>query len=102
MSKTFPTVGLIADGPTAQMYISPASSLGIQLLHLSSQDAAHSNLQNCDVVTLADQSNSLIIAKKLQADGITVRPSFSALSFSAGKFNSKFDQDSTICVMVAR
>jgi phosphoribosylaminoimidazole carboxylase (NCAIR synthetase) len=102
VSKTFPTVGLIADGPTAQMYISPASSLGIQLLHLSSQDAAHSNLQNCDVVTLADQSNSLIIAKKLQADGITVRPSFSALSFSAGKFNSKFDQDSTICVMVAR
>jgi phosphoribosylaminoimidazole carboxylase (NCAIR synthetase) len=102
VSKTFPTVGLIADRPTAQMYISPASSLGIQLLHLSSQDAANSNLQNCDVVTLADQSNSLIIAKRLQADGITVRPSYSALSFSADKFNSKFDQDSTICVMVAR
>ena len=96
MSKTFPTVGLIADGPIAQMFMSPASSLGIELLHLSSQDAANSNLQNCDVVTLADQYNSLIIAKKLQADGITVRPSFSALSFSADTFNSKFDHDSTM------
>lgn len=102
MSKTFPTVGLIADGPIAQMFMSPARSLGIELLHFSSQDAAHSKLQFCDVVTVVDLSNSLIIAKRLQADGITVRPSFSALSVSADKFNSKFDQDLTICVMVAR
>jgi phosphoribosylaminoimidazole carboxylase (NCAIR synthetase) len=102
VSKTFPTVGIIANDALAHLYRSAAGSLGIELLHLSSQDAGHSNLQNCDVVTIVEQTNAEIIAKRLQADGITVRPSFVALSFSKEKFNSKSDQESHICVLVAR
>ena len=102
MSKTFPTVGIIADGLMTEMFKSPANSLGIELLSFDAKDVGHSNIQECDVVTIADQSNSLIIAKKLEAEGITVRPSFSALSAASNKFNSAVDQVVQICVMVAR
>ena len=102
MSKTFPTVGIIADGPTAGMFLSPARSLGVELLCFDSKDAVHSNLQKCDVVTIADQPNSLTIAKRLEAEGITVRPSFSAMSAASEAMNSAVDQAVQICVMVAR
>jgi 5-(carboxyamino)imidazole ribonucleotide synthase len=102
VSKTFPTVGIIADGPTAGMFISPARSLGVELLCFDSKDAVHSNLQKCDVVTIADQPNSLTIAKRLEAEGITVRPSFSAMSAASQAINSAVDQAVQICVMVAR
>ena len=102
MSKTFPTVGIIADGPTAGMFLSPARSLGVELLCFDSKDAVHSNLQKCDVVTIADQPNSLTIAKRLEAEGITVRPSFSAMSAASEAMNSAVDQAVKICVMVAR
>ena len=102
MSKTFPTVAIIADGPTAGMFMSPANSLGIELLCFDSKDVAKSNVQKCDVVTIADQPNSLIIAKRLEADGVTVRPSFSAISAARDTFNSVVDQAVQVCVMVAR
>jgi phosphoribosylaminoimidazole carboxylase (NCAIR synthetase) len=102
VSKTFPTVGIIADGPTAGMFLSPARSLGVELLCFDSKDAVHSNLQKCDVVTIADQPNSLTIAKRLEAEGITVRPSFSAMSAASEAMNSAVDQAVQICVMVAR
>ena len=102
MSKTFPTVGIVADGPTAGMFLSPARSLGVDLLCFDSKDGVHSNLQKCDVVTIADQPNSLTIAKRLTAEGITVRPSFSAMSAASKAINSGIDQVAQICVMVAR
>ncbi len=102
MSKTFPTVGIIADAPTAGMFLSPARSLGVELLCCDSKEAAHGNLQKCDVVTIADQPNSLTIAKRLEAEGITVRPSFSAMSTASQTMNSAVDQAIQICVMVAR
>ena len=102
MSKTFPTVGIIADGPMAGMFMSPANSLGVDLLCFDSQDQIDSTIQKCDVVTIADQPNSLLIAKKLEADGVTVRPSFSAISAARDKFNLAVDQTVHICVMVAR
>jgi phosphoribosylaminoimidazole carboxylase (NCAIR synthetase) len=102
VSKTFPTVGIVADGPTAGMFLSPARSLGVDLLCFDSKDGVHSNLQKCDVVTIADQPNSLTIAKRLTAEGITVRPSFSAMSAASKAINSGIDQVAQICVMVAR
>jgi phosphoribosylaminoimidazole carboxylase (NCAIR synthetase) len=102
VSKTFPTVGIIADGPMAGMFMSPANSLGVDLLCFDSQDQIDSDIQKCDVVTIADQPNSLLIAKKLEADGVTVRPSFSAISAARDKFNLAVDQTVHICVMVAR
>ena len=102
MSKTFPTVGIVADGLMTGMFKSPANSLGIELLSFDAKDVGQINIQECDVVTIADQSNSLIIAKKLEAEGITVRPSFSAISAASDKFNSPVDQVVQICVMVAR
>ena len=102
MSKTFPTVGIIADGLMAGMLMSPGKSLGIELLCFDSKDAGHSEVQKCDVVTVADQSNSLIIAKKLEAAGVTVRPTFSAMSAASEAINSSVDRATLICVMVAR
>ena len=84
------------------MFLSPARSLGVELHCFDSKDAAHSNLQECDVVTIADQSNSLTVAKRLEADGITVRPSFSAMSAASEAISSAVDQAVQICVMVAR
>ena len=98
MSKTFPTVGIIAGGPMAAMYVSAASSLGIDLLYLDPQDSA----AKCDVVTIVGTSNSLTTAKRLEAAGVTVRPTFSAISLSKDRFNSEIEQDAHVCVMVAR
>ena len=98
MSKTFPTVGIIAGGPMAAMYVSAASSLGIDLLYLDPQDSA----AKCDVVTFVGTANSLTSAKRLEAAGVTVRPSFSAISLSKDRFNSEIEQDAHVSVMVAR
>lgn len=95
MSKTFPTVGLLGSAPHAGMYISPAQSLGVELLNVADG-------KRCDVVTVIDSSFPLSIVKRLEADGVTVRPSFSALSGSSEKYESNNDEQSTICVMVAR
>jgi len=102
VSKTFPTVGIIADGPMTGMFMSPGKSLGIELLSFDSKEQAQSNVQKCDVVTIVDQSNSLIVAKKLEAAGVTVRPSFSAISAASDAINLEFDDVAQICVMVAR
>jgi len=98
VSKTFPTVGIIAGGPMTAMYVSAASSLGIDLLYLDPQDSA----AKCDVVTFVGTANSLTSAKRLEAAGVTVRPSFSAISLSKDRFNSEIEQDAHVCVMVAR
>jgi len=98
VSKTFPTVGIVAGGPMAGMYVSSASSLGIDLLYLDPQDSA----AKCDVVTIVGTSNSLTTAKRLEAAGVTVRPTFSAISLSKDRFNSEIEQDAHVCVMVAR
>ena len=95
MSKTFPTVGLLGSAPHAGMFISPAQALGVELLH----DADGTR---CDVVTVIDKSFSLSLVKGLEADGVTVRPSFSALSDSSQKHELHIDEGSTICAMVAR
>ena len=95
MSKTFPTVGLLGSAPHAGMFISPAQALGVELLH----DADGTR---CDVVTVIDKSFSLSLVKGLEADGVTVRPSLTALSDSSEKYKLHIDEGSTICVMVAR
>jgi len=95
VSKTFPTVGLVGSAPQAGMYISPAQALGVELLHVADGS-------RCDVVTVIDRSFALSIVKRLEADGVTVRPSFSALTGSSEKYGSTYDEQSTICVMVAR
>jgi hypothetical protein len=69
VSKTFPTVGLIADGPTAWMYAAPARSLGIDLVYLDTQEEVQSGAQKCEVVSIVDQSISLNIAKRLEVEG---------------------------------
>lgn len=95
MSKTFPTVGLLGSAPHAGMFISPAQALGVELLH----DA---DGKRCDVVTVIDRSIPISLVKGLELDGVTVRPSFSALSASSEKYELQIDEQSTICVMVAR
>jgi len=84
------------------MFMSPAISLGIELLSFDSKEEADSSAAKCDVVTIANTSTSSAIAKRLEADGVTVRPSFSAISEASDKFNSAVNQTDQICVMVAR
>ena len=102
MSKTFPTVGLVAAGPTAQMFMSPARSLGIELIHCDSKEAIQNVARQCDVVSIADTSTFAVIAKRLEADGITVRPSLSAYSYSKDTVTQSNVHGAQICVMVAR
>jgi len=102
VSKTFPTVGLVADGPTAGMFMSPARALGIELLCFDSVDEVQGSAAKCDVVTITDKSTSLVIAKSLEAAGVTLRPSFSAISFSKTILQQRIEQGVQICVMVAR
>jgi phosphoribosylaminoimidazole carboxylase (NCAIR synthetase) len=102
VSKTFPTVGIVAAGPMAQMFMSPARSLGVELIICDSKESIQSIAGQCDVVTIADTSTFPINAKRLEADGVTVRPSLSAYSFSKETLPARIDYGSHICVMVAR
>jgi 5-(carboxyamino)imidazole ribonucleotide synthase len=77
------------------MYISPAQALGVELLYVTDG-------KSCDVVTVIDGSFPLSIVKRLNADGATVRPSFSALSASSEQYGLDIDDQPTICVTVAR
>jgi len=95
VSKTFPTVGLVGSAPHAGMYISPAQALGVELLKVADGT-------RCDVVTVIDSSFALSIVKRFEAEGVTVRPSFSALSAASQRFNETTVNNSTLCVMVAR
>ena len=102
MSKTFPTVGIVAAGPMAQMFMSPARSLGVELIICDSNESIQSIAGQCDVVTIADTSTFPINAKRLEADGVTVRPSLSAYSFSKETLPARIDYGAHISVMVAR
>jgi len=102
VSKTFPTVGIVAAGPMAQMFMSPARSLGVELIICDSKESIQSIAGQCDVVTIADTSTFPINAKRLEADGVTVRPSLSAYSFLKETLRARIDHGSRICVMVAR
>jgi hypothetical protein len=102
VSKTFPTVGLIADGPTTGMFLAPTKALGIELLCFESTDAALGSAQKCDVVSIIQNTASPTFAKALEAVGVPVRPSSSAITFARDRFDSRVDQDFHICVMVAR
>lgn len=95
MSKTFPTVGLLGSAPHAGMFNSPAQALGVELLH-------GADGTRCTVMTVIDKSIPLSFVKGLEADGVTVRPSLSALLASSEKYELHIDEQSTICVMVAR
>ena len=95
MSKTFPTVGLIGSVPHAGMFLSPAHALGVELLFVADGKGS-------DVATVIDNSIPLSFVKGLEADGVTVRPSFSAVSASSEKYGLIIDEQPTICVMVAR
>ena len=85
----------MGSAPHAGMYISPAQALGVELLYVADG-------KSCDVVTVIDSSFPLSIVKRLEADGVTVRPSFAALSASSEKYESSRNEQSTLCVMVAR
>jgi 5-(carboxyamino)imidazole ribonucleotide synthase len=84
------------------MFLSPARALGIELLCIESTDTALGNTQKCDVVSIVQQTTSPTIAKAIEAAGVSVRPSFSAITFSRDRFDSRIEQDFQICVLVAR
>ena len=99
MSKPFPRVGIIGAGQFSRMMIAPATALGIDLF-LFAQDSNDSGAQiahhivgdytnlshvlnfaeQCDLITCEDGSVPLSVIKGLEAAGVRVYPSSSALS----------------------
>ena len=108
MRKAFPTVGIIGAGPLARMCISPAIDLGIELLIFEEDfkdlKAVHAFAKKCDVVTLADDQVPLSSVKTLEAGGITVRPSSTAIENSRRIASNAqpINFDYEIAVLVAR
>ena len=124
MQNPFPVVGVIGTGPMARLLIAPATALGVDLLLYpeSSPDAAVQKTnqilgqggdldavkafaRRCTVVTFGTLI-PLTVIRALEADGILVRPSSTAVSLS-----SQINQNSrpvrnagdvTVVVMVAR
>jgi len=84
------------------MFLSPASALGVELIHCDSKAAVQSIGAQCDVVTIATTSDFPVIAQRLVTAGITVRPSISAYSNSKDSLGAKPVKDAQFCVMVAR
>jgi len=104
VSKHFPTVGIIGAGQLARMSVSPAAALGVNLLLLAndSNDSAaqitnhvvgdfkdletvRAFAAKCDVVTFEHELIPLSIIKRLEADGVLVRPSSASFLYSQNK-----------------
>ena len=104
MKNSFPTLGVIGGGEHARMFVAPSAALGIDLLIYASDpnDSAaqicnheigsYKDLESilefakkCDVVTFADELISLSIIRTIEADGVVVRPSSTALELSQNK-----------------
>lgn len=104
MNERFPTVGIIGAGQLARMTVSPAESLGINLLLFaeSSQDSAAQIAQHvtgdfrdlatlkefakrCDVVTFEHELVPLSVIKGLESAGIKVFPTSDSFQYSQNK-----------------
>jgi 5-(carboxyamino)imidazole ribonucleotide synthase len=108
MRKAFPTVGIIGAGPLAQMFLSPAADLGIELLLLEDDPKELETVRafaiKCDVVTFAEDGIPLSVIKTLEAEGIAFRPSSAVIEYSNNKAAKEQARDSEyeITVLVAR
>jgi 5-(carboxyamino)imidazole ribonucleotide synthase len=108
MRRAFPTVGIIGAGPLAQMFLSPAAELGIELLLFEDDtkdlETVRTFAIKCDVVTFAGDHVPLSVIKTLEAQGIAFRPSSAVTEYSYNKVtrNQSIDCDYEITVMVAR
>ena len=104
MSDQFPTVGVIGAGQLARMSVAPAAALGVNLLLLAnSSDESAAQITNhvvgdykdletvrafarkCDVITFEHELVPLSIIKRLEADGVVVRPSSASFIYSQDK-----------------
>jgi 5-(carboxyamino)imidazole ribonucleotide synthase len=108
MRKAFPTVGIIGAGPLAQMFLSPAANLGIELLLFEDDPkdlkTVRAFAMKCDVVTFAEDGIPLSVIKTLEAEGIAFRPSSAVIEYSNNKAAKEQARDSEyeITVLVAR
>ena len=104
MKNSFPTLGVIGGGEHARMFVAPSTALGIDLLMYVSNpnnsaaqiskheigsykdlDSIREFAKKCDVVTFADELIALSIIRAIEADGVVVRPSSTALELSQNK-----------------
>jgi 5-(carboxyamino)imidazole ribonucleotide synthase len=104
VKNSFPTLGVIGGGEHARMFVAPSTSLGIDLLIYASDpnnsaaqickheigsykdlDSIREFAKKCDVVTFVDELISLSIIRTIEADGVVVRPSSTALELSQNK-----------------
>jgi len=108
MRKAFPTVGIIGAGPLAQMFLSPAAELGIELLLFEDDtkdlETVRAFAIKCDVVTFAGDHVPLSVIKTLEAQGISFRPSSAVTEYSYNKVtrDQSIDFDYEVTVLVAR
>ena len=108
MRKAFPTVGILGAGPLAQMFLSPAAELGIELLLFEDDtkdlETVRTFAIKCDVVTFAEDHVPLSVIKTLEAQGISFRPSSAVTEYSYNKVtrNQSIDFDYEVTVLVAR
>src|SRR5487761_2218734 len=99
MVSHFPTVGVLGTGALVNLLISPASSLGIDLLNL--EDAKAVTL--CSVITSVGDSISIAQVKTLEKLGSLLRPNSSAIDFVRTR-NAQLENDheTRFSVLVAR
>ncbi|GAA2488388.1 5-(carboxyamino)imidazole ribonucleotide synthase [Terrabacter carboxydivorans] len=101
----FPVVGVVGGGQLARMMQGPAVELGVQLSVLAESDTAaaalvvpsspvgeHTDLdairafaEHCDVVTFDHEHVPPEILEALEADGVAIHPTRSALNFAQDK-----------------
>jgi 5-(carboxyamino)imidazole ribonucleotide synthase len=101
VKNSFPTLGVIGGGELARMCVAPAAALGVDLLIFVSDpndsaaqicnheigsyrdiDAIRKFAKNCDVITFVNELIPLSIIRAIEADGVVVRPSSTALELS--------------------
>ena len=104
MTQIFSNIGIIGAGQLARLSVDAAEKLGINLLLLAN-DSSDSGAQvckhvvgdcndletvrafakNCDVITFEHELISLDIIKTLESEGVVVRPSSLAFTYSQDK-----------------
>jgi len=102
MSEQFPTVGIIGEGPLAQMMAAPALALGVDIVNIQSDLVADAKYS---VTSIIGTSIPISQVKTLESSGSTFRPNSQAMEF-VKEWNEGQDlqepYDAVFSVLVAR
>lgn len=104
MKNIWPRVGIIGSGHLSQLIATPATALGVEIVHFEFSNKNSDILEiakTCDVVSFENMETPLTLIKELEKNGISVRPNSKTLELVRSELRDK-KTETNLAVLVAR